>query len=224
MPRTFGTPLSLCLRNRNHRVLVCRCTAFLSVIPVGNLPRVQAPKSRDRRDPLNARTSRPRSLRRVPSPSTPIIRLEVTNPVPSRALRIFKLFFAAALLFSLGMQAQSPSNPDAEAGQGRILLVLPFDNLTNPGRASNASAGYQSRPRQSRANQPRRRKSRLDPRSRPRHPQQPLHLRRLFPAHARRPPLRPRPSRPAGDLSAQPRHRAQNRRNPRRQLHPHRQL
>ena len=65
--------------------------------------------------------------------STPIIRLEVNQSVPSRALR---LLFAVALLFSIATQAQSPStslsSTDAEAGQGRILLVLPFDNLTTP--------------------------------------------------------------------------------------------
>ena len=56
----------------------------------------------------------------------------MTNHVPSRARIQFKLFFAAALLFSIALRAQTPSNPDAEAGQGRILLVLPFDNLTIP--------------------------------------------------------------------------------------------
>ena len=56
----------------------------------------------------------------------------MTNHDPFRAPRKFKLFFAATLLFSIASQAQSPSNPDTEAGQGRILLVLPFDNLTTP--------------------------------------------------------------------------------------------
>lgn len=56
----------------------------------------------------------------------------MTNHVPFRAPHKFKLFFAATLLFSIASQAQSPSNPDTESGQGRILLVLPFDNLTTP--------------------------------------------------------------------------------------------
>jgi tetratricopeptide (TPR) repeat protein len=49
----------------------------------------------------------------------------VTHPTPSRALRL--LLFA--LLLPMAARAQ---NPDAEPGQDRILLVLPFDNLTNP--------------------------------------------------------------------------------------------
>jgi tetratricopeptide (TPR) repeat protein len=54
----------------------------------------------------------------------------VTRPVPSRALRYF--LTAVALLFSVTTQAQSSSGADADAGQARILLVLPFDNLTGP--------------------------------------------------------------------------------------------
>jgi tetratricopeptide (TPR) repeat protein len=54
----------------------------------------------------------------------------VTRPVPSRALRYF--LTAVALLFSVATQAQSSSGADADAGQARILLVLPFDNLTGP--------------------------------------------------------------------------------------------
>jgi tetratricopeptide (TPR) repeat protein len=64
----------------------------------------------------------------------------VTNSAPSRAHRKFKLFFAAALLLPIALHAQTPTNPDAEAGQGRILLVLPFDNLTTPPAAATTPA------------------------------------------------------------------------------------
>lgn len=54
----------------------------------------------------------------------------MTISAPTRALCQIKLLFAAALLFSASVQASAQSNPDTEPGQDRILLVLPFDNLT----------------------------------------------------------------------------------------------
>jgi tetratricopeptide (TPR) repeat protein len=59
--------------------------------------------------------------------------------LPSRFPR---LLLAVPLLIFIATQAhgQTPSSADTAIGQGRILLVLPFDNLTNPATAAPPAA------------------------------------------------------------------------------------
>ncbi len=64
----------------------------------------------------------------------------MTASLPSRAIRLLLLIFAASLTLTCAASGQSAADAGSEsaaAGQGHILLVLPFENLTP---AANSSA------------------------------------------------------------------------------------
>jgi len=68
----------------------------------------------------------------------------VTKSGPFRVRRLFAPLLATGLAFAAAAPAQTAPSAEANAGQGRILLVLPFDNLTTPVAAAMPSAAAPS--------------------------------------------------------------------------------